>query len=92
MARFALATAVSRVIVIFKMAGYASAIHFIIERIVTMAVVADQLTVTSLEREFRISTMVKTCIVPGDSGVAVSTFVTASALVCIVVLVAGVAF
>lgn len=91
MAGFAFTTTVTFVIIIFDMAGYAGAIHLIIERIVTMAVFADQLTVTAFKREFRIAAVIKARVVPGDRIMAVTTFIAASAVVLIVILMAGVA-
>ena len=90
MTGFTFATAVSFMIVILEMAGNACAIHLISERILAMAVHAGQLTVTTLEREFRIAAVVKTRIVPSDRIVAVATFIAASAFMRIVILMTGV--
>jgi hypothetical protein len=91
MACFAFPTTVTFVIIVFEMAGYAGAIHLIIKRIFTVAVFADQLSVTSFKLEFHVATVIETRIVPGDRTMAVATFIVASAIVHIVILVTGIA-
>ena len=76
-------------VVIVEMARNARSIHVISEVIFAMTVVASQITVTTLKLEFCIPVVIKARIIPVGRAMAIATFISASAVMSIVFLVAG---
>lgn len=90
-AGFAFRSVVACVPIIFQMATYAAHLHYVIEWILTVAVIAAQLCVLSVKREVGIASMVETGICPRTRVMAGITLVTTASLVHIVFSVTAVA-
>lgn len=72
------------VVVVFEMAGDARDVHFVVERVLVVAVTAGQLRVPSFEGEARVARVIELGIGPAGRCVAVSAFLSAAAIVRIV--------
>jgi hypothetical protein len=70
--------------VVFDVAGYAGHIHFILKRIVRVAVDTGQLRVLAIEQELGIPSMIETGVAPVAGVVAGFALVAASAIVRII--------
>ena len=70
--------------VVFDVAGYAGHIHFILKRIIRMAVGAGQLRVFAIEQELGIPSMIETGVAPVAGVVAGIALVAASTVVRII--------
>jgi hypothetical protein len=73
--------------VVFDVAGYAGHIHFILKRIIRMAVDTGQLRVLALEQELGISRLIKAGVVPIARVVTSLTLVATSTVMRIILSV-----
>ena len=72
------------VVVVFEVARDTRHIHFIVERVLAVAVAAAQLRMLAVERKVRVTRMIELRVVPAGRRVAVAAFLSAAPVVRVV--------